>query len=131
MPDLNIDNSNNSKLFLELIPCSRCGNAFMRSPGKDENICENCRKLEIRKKSLEKEIFDVQHKIEDKIIDLKTELSHQDEKYNKQYFVDRIKFGSNALKKSIELLKKIEETNDEKYIEEYQKLFEKIKNDYL
>ncbi|MBN1216346.1 MAG: hypothetical protein JXA99_13005 [Candidatus Lokiarchaeota archaeon] len=127
MPD---SNNNNLKLFLELVPCLRCGNPFMRSPGKKEDICENCIKLEIRKKQLEKEISDVQHKIEDKINNFKIELTDQEKTYNKDYFLERIKYGSAALKKSIELLKKIEETNDEKYIEEYQKLFEEIKKDY-
>ena len=131
MPDLNNNKSNNSKLFLELISCSRCGNAFMRSPGNPENtICENCIQLEKRKKELEKDISEVQHKIEDKINKMKTELTQAPKKYDKQYFIDKIKHGSDTLKKSIELLKKIEDTNDEKYIEEYQKLFDKLKKDY-
>ena len=38
---------------------------------------------------------------------------------------------SNTLKRSVELIKKIEETNDEKYIEEYKKLFEEMKKEYV
>ena len=36
---------------------------------------------------------------------------------------------SEILTKSIVLLKKIEKTNDEKYIEEYKQLFEKLKKE--
>ncbi len=131
MPDLDNNKSNESKLFLELVPCVRCRNAFMRRPGSNEkDICENCIRLEKRKQELEKDISEVQHKIELKIDKMRHEMSQNNKKFNKQYFVERIKKGSDVLTKSIELLKKIEETNDEKYIEEYQKLFDKIKKEY-
>ena len=48
----------------------------------------------------------------------------------KQMYFEKIKKTSNTLNNSVELLKKIEETNDEKYIEEYKKLFEEMKKEY-
>ena len=58
MPDSHNNNSNNSKLFLELIACSKCGNAFMRKPDEADNtVCENCVKLDERKRELEIGVF--------------------------------------------------------------------------
>lgn len=47
----------------------------------------------------------------------------------KNIFYEKIKKQSELLTKSVELLKKIEQTNEEKYIEEYKKLFEKLKRE--
>jgi len=44
-------------------------------------------------------------------------------------YYEKIKNHSDILTKSVELLEKIEETNEEKYIEEYKKLFDKLKKD--
>ncbi|GAI70223.1 unnamed protein product, partial [marine sediment metagenome] len=48
----------------------------------------------------------------------------------KQLYFDKLKKTSTVLNNSVELLKKIEETNDEKYIEQYKKLFEEMKKEY-
>ena len=53
------DNDEKSKLIVELKTCVRCGNAFMVK--KDEQltdlVCENCIKLEQRKRELQMEIL--------------------------------------------------------------------------
>ena len=45
-------------------------------------------------------------------------------------FLNEIKKRAEVLNKSIELIEKIEATNEEKYIDDYKKLFEKIKKEY-
>ncbi len=108
MPD-----SSEDKLVVALVACSRCGNAFMIKKGQkktDHLVCDNCIRLEERKKQL-------------------TESVKESQKI-KQIYIDKIKKTSNTLNNSVELLKKIEETNDESYIEEYKKLFEEMKKDY-
>jgi len=50
--------------------------------------------------------------------------------FNKQFFLDEIKKRAEVLKKSIELVEKIEATNEEKFIDEYRKLFENMKKEY-
>ncbi len=136
MPDSNAD-----KLLLELVACDRCKNPFMMKKGeklrKQENneeiVCENCIKLEERKKQLELGVLNnviKSHKeIEASILEIKDKIDISKTEFNKQLFLERIKKRSQALTKSIELLQKIDESNDEKYIENYKKLFEKLKED--
>jgi len=128
---------NKSNFVLELKPCDRCGNAFMviKSDIKPDHelICDNCIKLEERKKILMLGVFDkvieVENRMEDSIKEMKSQLNVAKGKFNKQFFLKQIKQRAETLKKSIELVEKIEETNDEKFIEEYVNLFEKIKKE--
>jgi len=136
MPDSNAD-----KLLLELVACDRCKNPFMMKKGeklrKQENneeiVCENCIRLEERKKQLELGVLNnviKSHKeIEASILEVKDKIDISKSEFNKQLFLERIKKRSQALTKSIELLQKIDESNEEKYIETYKKLFEKLKED--
>ena len=48
----------------------------------------------------------------------------------KQKYFDKIKHSSDVLSKSIELIQKIKETSDEKYIDEYKFLFDQMKKEY-
>lgn len=135
MTDLDNNENNVSKLTLELIPCSRCGNAFFRDPqAEGEVVCENCIKLEQRKRQLQLGVFDkvieVENAMEESINEMKNQLTVAKGKFNKEFFLNKIKNRSQALNKSIELIEKIEETNDEKYIEEYKALFEEMKKKY-
>ncbi|TFG14381.1 MAG: hypothetical protein EU535_03400 [Promethearchaeota archaeon] len=128
---------NKDNFVLELKPCDRCGNAFMVKKGQikpeQELICDNCIKLEERKKTLMLGVFDkvieVENKMEDSINEMKSQLNVAKGKFNKQFFLEQIKRRADTLKKSIELVEKIEQTNDEKFIEEYVNLFEKIKKE--
>jgi uncharacterized Zn finger protein (UPF0148 family) len=126
--------SENSKLLLELVNCSKCGNPFMRKPGEKKTICDNCIKLEKRKRELQLGLFDkvleVENKMEQSINEMKTQLKVSRSQFNKEFFLHKIKRRSDALKKSIELVEKIEETNDEKYLDDYKKLFNKMKEEY-
>jgi hypothetical protein len=136
MPDSNTD-----KLLLELIACDRCKNPFMMKKGeklrkqenKEEIVCENCIKLEERKKQLElgviNNVIESHKEIEASILEVKNKINIPKTEFNKQQFLERIKKRSQALTKSIELLQRIDESNEEKYIEDYRKLFEKLKED--
>ena len=132
-------NNDKNKLVVELKPCSRCGNPFMIKKGRadqtDELICDNCIQLEKRKRELQMTVFDevieVENKMEESIKEMKDQLTMTKGQFNKQFFLDKIKNRANALKKSIDLIEKIEETNDEKYIDEYKNLFHKLKKDNL
>ncbi|MBY8983966.1 MAG: hypothetical protein KGD65_02760 [Candidatus Lokiarchaeota archaeon] len=136
MPDSNAD-----KLLLELVACDRCKNPFMMKKGeklrKQENneeiVCENCIKLEERKKKLELGVLNnviESHKVmEASILEVKDKIDISKAEFNKQQFLERIKKRSQALTKSIELLQKIDESNEEKYIEDYKKLFDELKED--
>ncbi len=125
--------SNNDKMILELVVCSKCGNPYMRKKGDDDKelICENCIKLEDRKRMLAIEVFDnvieVENEMEKCINEMKSQLNVHKAQFNKKFFLENIKNRSQALLKSIELIEKINETNNEKYIEEYKKLFENLK----
>ncbi|TFF84451.1 MAG: hypothetical protein EU552_00030 [Promethearchaeota archaeon] len=128
MPD-----SNDNKFVLELVPCARCGNPFMKPKGADaskELVCDNCIKLELRKKQLTDSVMDVQKDIESSIKDFKNNLRLAKSQKTKEMYFDKIKNRSKLLSQSVELLKKIAETNDEKYIEEYKKLYERLKKEY-
>ncbi len=128
-----------SNFVLELKPCDRCGNPFMVKIGElkpnQEIVCENCTKLEQRKKELMLGVFDkvieVENKMENSINEMKAQLNVAKGTFNKQFFMDQIKRRADALKKSIELVEKIEETNDEKFIDDYMNLFEKLKRENM
>ena len=132
MPDSNAD-----KLVLELVACDRCKNPFMMPKGeklrKQENseeiVCENCIKLQERKKKLTTSVMESQKEIKTSIKEYEEKLETADTQDTKKIFFEKIKKKSEILTKSVELLKKIEETNNEKYIEEYKKLFEKLKKE--
>ena len=132
MPDSNAD-----KLVLELVACDRCKNPFMMQKGeklrKQENneeiVCENCIKLEERKKQLASSVIESQNEIKTSIKEYENKLELAQSQEKKKIFYEKIKKQSEILTKSIELLKKIEDTNDEKYIEEYKQLFEKLKEE--
>jgi len=129
MPD-----SNEDKLIVALVVCSSCGNAFMIKKGQkksDNLVCDNCIKLKQRKKQLTESVKESQKEIESSIKGYKSSLRVAKSQTTKQIYFDKIKKTSKTLKKSVELLKKIEETNDEKYIEEYKKLFDKMKKEYV
>ncbi|MHA1291973.1 MAG: hypothetical protein ACTSQJ_04825 [Promethearchaeota archaeon] len=135
MPDSNDDKSKFG--VLELVACSRCGNPFMRDKKQKadaELVCENCIKLEQRKRELQisvmENIVEVENKMEDSVNEMKDQLKITRGKFNKQFFLEKIKRRAYALTKSIELIEKIEETNNEDYIEEYKKLFNRMKSEY-
>jgi uncharacterized Zn finger protein (UPF0148 family) len=128
MPD-----SNENKLIVALVVCSHCGNPFMIKKGQKKTgnlVCDNCIKLEQRKKELADSVKESQKEIENSIKGYKSSLRVAKSQQIKQIYFNKIKKTSDVLTKSVELLKKIEETNEEKYIEEYKKLFDKMKEDY-
>ncbi|MHA1534648.1 MAG: hypothetical protein ACTSP8_07980 [Promethearchaeota archaeon] len=96
----------------------------------DDLVCDNCIRLEQRKKQLTDSVKESQKEIESSIKGYKNSLRVAKSQQIKQIYFDKIKKTSNTLNSSVELIKKIEETNDEKYIEEYKKLFEELKKDY-
>jgi len=129
---MNMPDSNNDKFVLKLVPCARCGNPFMIKSDQlksGELICDNCVKLEQRKKQLASSVIESQKKIKTSIKEYEDKLKLEDSQEQKIIFYEKIKKQSEILTKSIVLLKKIEKTNDEKYIEEYKQLFEKLKKE--
>lgn len=129
-------NNDKEMPVLELKPCSRCKNPFMVEIGENmkELVCENCIKLEKRKRKLQLGVFEkvieVENKMEDSIKQMTNSLTVSKGTFNKEFYLNKIKKRAEALWKSIELVEKIEETNDEKYLNEYVDLFEKMKKDY-
>lgn len=121
---------------LELKPCSRCGNPFLVNKDEDlkKIVCENCIKLERRKRELQLGVFDklieVESKMEASINEMKNTLTLSKGTFNKQFYMNKIKKRAETLWKSIELIEKIEETKEEKYIDEYKEMFEKLKKDF-
>ncbi|MFX1387156.1 MAG: hypothetical protein ACFE9M_08080, partial [Promethearchaeota archaeon] len=108
MPD-----SNNDKFVLKLVPCNRCGNPFMVNEDQkssDELICDNCIKLEQRKKQLATSVIESQREIKTSIKEYEDQLELAKSQETKQLYYEKIKKKSEILTKSIELLKKIEET---------------------
>jgi hypothetical protein len=93
-------------------------------------VCDNCIRLKQRKKQLTESVKESQKEIESSIKGYKNSLRVAKSQTTKQIYFDKIKKTSKTLNKSVELLKKIEETNDEKYIKEYKKLFDKMKKEY-
>ncbi len=77
-----------------------------------------------------KEVVAVENKMEDSIKEMTNSLLLSKGTFNKQFFLDEIKKRAEVLKKSIELVEKIEATNEEKFIDEYRKLFENMKKEY-
>ena len=125
--------SNDNKLIVALVVCSRCGNPFMIKKGQKKTgnlVCDNCVKLEQRKKKLADSVKESQKEIENSIKGYKSSLRVAKSQQIKQIYFEKIKKTTELITSSVELLKKIEETNDEKYIEEYKKLFDKMKEDY-
>ncbi len=125
--------SNEDKLIVALVVCSSCGNAFMIKKGQkksDNLVCDNCIRLKQRKKQLTESVKESQKDIESSIKGYKNSLRVAKSQQTKQMYFDKIKKTSNTLNKSVELLKNIEETNDEKYIEEFKELFEEMKKEY-
>ncbi|MCK4370595.1 MAG: hypothetical protein KAT57_06055 [Candidatus Lokiarchaeota archaeon] len=94
-----------------------------------EIICDNCIKLEQRKKQLASSVLESQKEIKTSIKEYENQLESADSPDTKKAYYEKIKKQSEILTKSVELLKKIEETNNEKYIEEYKRLFEKMKKE--
>lgn len=129
------ENNELSKLVVELKSCSRCGNAFMIKKGDEllELVCDNCIKLEQRKRELQigvlENVITMENKMEDSINEMKNQLTVHRAGFNKQFFLDKIKTRTQALMKSIELIEKIEDSNDEKFLEEYKNLFNKMKSE--
>ena len=124
---------NNDKFIVELLACSRCGNAFMIKKGQKETgelVCDNCIKLEQRKKKLSADVMESQKEIESSIKGFKNSLRMAKSQQIKQKYFEKIKKTSDTLTKSVELLKKIGLTNDETYIDEYKKLFDQMKKEY-
>ncbi len=125
--------SNDDKLIVALVVCSRCGNPFMIKKGQKKTgnlICDNCIKLEQRKNFLADSVKESQKEIENSIKGYKSSLRVAKSQQIKQIYFEKIKKTSDVLNRSVALLKKIEETNDEKYIEEFKKLFDKMKEEY-
>ena len=125
MPD-----SNDNKLIVKLIPCSICGNPFMVKKGQNEPknlVCDNCIKLQAKKKELMNSVLSTQKEIKTSIKEMENQASISESVKKKAEYLENIKTRSEILTKSIELLKKIEQTNDQKYIDEYKSLFDKLK----
>jgi hypothetical protein len=134
--------SNSDKLVLELVACDRCKNPFMMNKGDklrkqknhEEIICDNCIKLEERKRKLELGVIDnvikSQKEIEASILEVKDKIDISKAQFNKQQFLEKIKKKAQALTKSVELLQKIDESNEEKFIDEYKRLFDKLREKY-
>ena len=120
MPDTNAD-----KLVLELVACDRCKNPFMMQKGEklrkqeknEEIVCENCIKLEQRKIQLASSVVKSQEEIRTSIKEYEQQLGLEKSQEKKNIFYEKIKKQSEILSKSVELLKKIEKSNEEKYIE--------------
>ncbi len=127
------DNDEKAKLIVELKNCIRCKNPFMIKKGEEltELVCENCIKLEQRKRELQigvfNQVIEMENKMENSINEMKNELTVAKSTFNKQFFLDKIKRRAQCLQKSIDLIEKIEETNDEKFIDEYKNLFQEMK----
>ncbi len=126
---------------MELISCDRCKNPFMmkrdeklkKQQDNEEIVCENCIKLEERKKQLElgvlNRVIESQKEIEASIKEIKEEYDTSRPLFNKQQYLEKIKKKAISLTKSIELLQKIDESKEEKFIDDYKKLFEKMKQE--
>ncbi|MFW9951098.1 MAG: hypothetical protein ACFFKA_13350 [Candidatus Thorarchaeota archaeon] len=127
------ENPNNEKMILKLVACSRCGNPFMIKKGHkstDKLICDNCIKLEERIRLLTNSVIETQKVIEIDLKNFKNSLRLARSQQIKQKYFDKIKHSSDVLSKSIELIQKIKETSDEKYIDEYKFLFDQMKKEY-
>jgi len=117
------NNENKRSLLGELKACEKCKNAFMAKPG--ETVCPNCIALEKMKKELSRGVNEWKSELEGSIEEMKHQVEEIQSK--KEMYLQKIKERSSLVRESIELLKKIDETHDEKYIDEYKALFEKMK----
>jgi uncharacterized Zn finger protein (UPF0148 family) len=129
-------NNDKEMPVLVLKPCSRCGNPFMVKKGENltELVCENCIKLEQRKRELQLGVFEkvieVESEMEHSIKEMSNSLTASKGSFNKEFYLNQIKKRAEALWKSIELIGKIEDTNEEKYIDEYKVFFENLKKEF-
>ncbi len=115
------------KLKTKLVRCKLCSNPFFRDENSTSEICENCIKLEERRKrttALKVKQEEMQKDIDKMENQLKITMS----KRRKEEIKKDIEARTFALSKSIELLVKYEETGDEIYIEQYMNLFKLLKN---
>jgi len=111
---------------LKLTPCKNCGNPFFRDENNPSEICKNCIKLEERRKRtapLRKKQDEMRKAIEE----MKFELIKTRSELRKKEIKQKIQNKSDLLTKSVELLQKYEETGDESFIDEYQRIFEQLK----
>ncbi len=134
-------NDNNLKNLAPLRACDRCKNAFFAESHVEgqELVCDNCLKLEKRKNELElgvlENVIESNKQMETCIMQMKNNLTTDKEKnsaiekkpLSKQDYLNSIKKRAKTLTKSIDLLEKIDETQDEEYIDEYKTLFERMK----
>jgi len=90
-------------------------------------VCDNCIKLQAKKKELMNSVLSTQKEIKTSIKEMENQASISESVKKKEEYLENIKTRSEILTKSIELLKKIEQTNDQKYIDEYKSLFDKLK----
>ncbi|MBN1800456.1 MAG: hypothetical protein JW891_03065 [Candidatus Lokiarchaeota archaeon] len=118
-------NDKNGNLLGELKACIKCKNPFMAK--QKQQVCDNCIKLEKLKQELSQGVNSWKIKLEGSIKEMETEVKQIQSK--KEIFLERIKKRSALVNKSIDLLKKINESQDEKYIEEYKALFEEMKKE--
>lgn len=111
---------------LELTPCKSCGNPFFKDKNYTSDICENCILLEQRRKrtaplKLDNEVMG------EAIEEMRIKLNLTRSSMKQEDIKKKIKSKSDLLSKSVELLRKFEETGDESYIEEYQRVFQILK----
>ncbi len=114
------------KLKTKLVRCKLCSNPFFRDQNSTSEICENCIKLEERRKrtaALKVQQEEMQKDIDRMENQLKITMSQR----KKEDIKTKIAEKSFTLSKSIELLVKYEETGDESYIEQYMNLFKLLK----
>lgn len=136
------ENNKKNNLLGELVVCSRCKNPFMgKQIEGQELVCDNCIKLAARKKELElgvlENVIKSNKQMDQCIIKMKNTLtvdktnstSVEQKKSSKQDYFESIKKRAQTLTKSIDLLEKIDETQDEEYIEEYKKIFQALRDD--
>ena len=114
------------KLKTKLVRCKLCSNPFFRDEKSTSEICENCIKLEERRKrtaALKVKQEEMQRDIDKMENQLKITMSQRKKEEIKKEIEER----TFSLSKSIELLVKYEETGDEIYIEQYMNLFKLLK----
>ena len=109
------------------------GEKLKKQDNNEEIVCDNCLKLEERKNQLELGVLNdaiQSHKeIEASIREVKEEFDISKSLSKKQQYLEKIKKKAVSLTKSIELLQKIDDSHEERFIEEYKKLYEKMKED--
>ena len=114
MPD-----SDDNKLIVKLVQCSRCGNAFMIQKGQpktEELVCDNCLKLEERKKNLSHSVEESQKQMESHIKDYKNQLRTAKSQQIKQIYFEKIKKQSTALSKSVEFVEHYDRPSRQEFL---------------